>query len=121
MDIGVIGRLGPSEAALRDVASAFGHTVCFHDRIVDGERPVQLARFVDGCSIVVIVIDATPVALARAASAYMESRGRTPLLLHRRELGRFVGLMAALAGPEVESESESDETTSAPRLRTGTG
>jgi len=115
MYIGVIGRLGSSEAALRDVASAFGHTVCFHDRVVGGERPVQLARFVDGCTIVVVVVDATPVALVRAASAYMEGRGRTPLLLPRRELGRFVGLMAALGGPEPDARA------SAPRLRTGTG
>lgn len=118
MDIGVIGRLGPSEAAFSDLASAVGHDVFFHDRVVGGERPEAVARFVDGCSIVVIVVDAAPITLVRMASEHMTRRLRTPLLLRRRELGRFAGLMAALAGQDAR---EHDEPESRPLLRTGTG
>jgi hypothetical protein len=71
--------------------------VVFHDRIIDGARPEALARFIDGCAIVVIVVDATPVALMRAASAQLSQRHRTPLLLCRSDVGRFAGLMASLA------------------------
>jgi hypothetical protein len=118
MDIGVIGRLGSSEAAFRDLALAIGHDVFFHDRVIDGHRPEAVARFIDGCSIVVIVVDAAPVALVRTANDHMTRRLRTPLLLRQRDLGRFAGLMAALAGHEAR---EHDEAESQPLLRTGTG
>jgi hypothetical protein len=118
MDIGVIGRLGLSEGAFRDLAFAVGHDVFFHDRVIDGDRPEAIARFIDGCSIVVIVVDAASVALVRMASDHMTRRLRTPLLLRRLDLGRFAGLMAALAGHEAR---ESDEPESQPLLRTGTG
>jgi hypothetical protein len=115
MDIGIIGRLGPSEAPFRDLASAVGHDVFFHDRVIDGARPDALAGFIDGCSIVVIVVDATPAALVRAASAHLARRLRTPLLLRRSELGRFAGLMAPLA------VCDHGGAESLPLLRTGTG
>jgi len=118
MDIGIIGSLGPSEAPFRDLASAVGHDVFFHDRIVDGARREALASFIDGCSIVVILIDATPVALVRLASEHLTRRLRAPLLLRRCDLGRFAGLMAALAAHDARDH---DERESQPRLRTGTG
>ncbi|HTQ42912.1 MAG TPA: hypothetical protein VMI75_09185 [Polyangiaceae bacterium] len=110
MEIGVIGRLGSSEAAFRDLASAVGHEVWFHDRVIGGRHPEELGRFIDGCAVVVILIDATSPALARLAREQLERRHRTPLLLSCQDLGRFVGLMAALAGIDA----------SRPLLRTGT-
>jgi hypothetical protein len=115
MDIGIIGRLGHSEAAFRDLASALGHDAFFHDRIIDGDRPEALARFIDRCSMVVIALDVTSVALVRLASEHMKKRLRSPLLLHRHDLGRFTNLVSALA---VDGR---DSRESAPRLRTGTG
>jgi hypothetical protein len=117
MDIGIIGSLGPSEGTFSDLASAVGHDVYFHDRVVDGGRQENLARFIDGCSIVVIVLDVTPVAIARLASEHMRRRMRSPLLLRRSDLGRFTALMAVLVGhPDRDLDEESQ-----PRLRTGTG
>lgn len=118
MDIGIIGHLGPSEAAFRDIASAVGHDAVFHDRVVGGARPEVLARFIDGCAIVVVVVDATPVAVVRAANEHLTRRRRTPLLLRRCDLGRFVGLMAALAAHEFEAD---DAEESQPRMRTASG
>ena len=118
MDIGIIGCLGPSEAPFRDLASAVGHEVYFHDRVIDGQRAEPLGRFIDGCSVVVILIDVTPVALARLATQHLTRRMRTPLLLRRHDLGRFTGLMAALAAHDSIDE---DVAESQPRLRTGTG
>ena len=114
MEIGVIGRLGSSEAAFCDLASAVGHEVWFHEHVIGGRRPEELARFIEGCSIVVILVDATSPSLARLAREQLERRRRTPLLLSRHDLGRFVGLMAALAGSDV------GEASSEPMLRTGT-
>jgi hypothetical protein len=121
MDIGIIGRLGPAEASFSDLASAVGCDVFFHDRIIDGARPEALTRFIDGCSIVVIVVDVTPVALVRAASAHMTRRMRTPLLLRRAELGRFAGLMAPLAAHHARDREDEDVVESQPLLRTATG
>jgi hypothetical protein len=118
MDIGIIGCLGASEAAFRDLAFAVGHDVLFHDRVVGGHRPEVLARFIDGCALVVIIVDAAPVSLVRLASEHLTRRLRTPLLLHRRDLGRFVGIVAALAAHDVH---ELDDLESQPQLRTGTG
>jgi hypothetical protein len=118
MEIGIIGRLGSAEAAFRDIASAVGHDAVFHDRVVDGARAEVLGRFIDGCGMVVILVDATPVGVVRAASDHLARRKRTPLLLRRFELGRFVGLMAALAAHEL---SDDDGEESQPRLRTASG
>jgi hypothetical protein len=118
MDIGIIGHLGAAEAAFRNLASAVGHDAAFYDRVIDGARPEQLGPFIDGCSMVVIVVDATPVALVRAASEHLTRRRRTPLLLRRCELGRFVSVMAVVAG---HGGGDPDEEESRPRLRTGSG
>lgn len=121
MDIGIIGRLGHAEASFRDLASAVGCDVFFHDRVIDGARPEALARFIDGCSIVVIVVDATPVTLVRASCAHMARRMRTPLLLLRAELGRFAGLMAPLAAHHEREREDDDLVESQPLLRTAAG
>lgn len=120
MDIGIIGHLGPSEAPFRDLASAVGHEVLFHDHVIDGARPEVLARFIDGCALVVLVVDATPVALLRAARAQLTRRLRTPfVLVPRSDLWRFAGLMAVLGGASDELEQQVEE--SRPRLRAGSG
>jgi hypothetical protein len=123
MGIGIIGRLGPAEASFRDLASAVGHDVIFHDHVVDGSSPEALGRFFDDCALVVIVVDATPVALAKAASEELMRRLRSPVLLHRRDLGKFAGLMAALVASDDRPPTSGvyDDDDSRPLLRTGTG
>jgi hypothetical protein len=124
MGIGIIGRLGPAEAPFRDLASAVGHDVVFHDHVVDGTSPEALGSFIDDCALVVVVVDATPVALANAASDALMRRLRSPVLLHRRDLGKFAGLMAALVAVDERTPPASgvyDEGYARPLLRTGSG
>lgn len=117
MNIGIIGHLGPSEAPFRDLASAAGHEVLFLGNAVDGARPEVLAQFIDRCAIMVLVVDATPAALLRAARAHLTRGLHTPfVLIPRRDLWRFAGLMAVLAGQQ-EGLERSAEEESRPRLR----
>ncbi len=96
MRVGVIGGLERSEPLYGRLAAAHHHEAVFHGGGMSGHGRRALERLVARCDLVVIVTDVNSHGAVQLARRLLREKGRSPLLMRRCGVARFIALLAAL-------------------------